>query len=108
MYFAEDFFPDGNSDFVASTFDELAKHYEATYGKDLRQRYESIGLDPENLAGRPVYKDGLFTELKAIGWVVEDYQCAQISINLTNYKVTSNVCGRKGCPHPQWRTPVMD
>ena len=37
----------------------------------------------------PVYKDGRFTQLKAIGWVVEDYQCAQISINLTDYTVTS-------------------
>ena len=58
------------------------------YGKDLHQRYRSIGLDPDNLVGRPVYKDGMFTHLKAIGWVVEDYHCAQISMNMTNYKVT--------------------
>ena len=89
VYFGENSFPDGNSDFVAESFDELAAHYQANYGKDLRQRYQSIGLDPDNLAGRPVYKDGRFTHMKAIGWVVEDYQCAQISINLTNYKVTS-------------------
>jgi len=82
-------FPDGNSDFVASSFEELASHYESAYGKNLRERLESIGLDPKNLSGRPVYKDGMFTHLKAIGWVVEDYQCAQISINLTDYKVTS-------------------
>jgi glutamate formiminotransferase/formiminotetrahydrofolate cyclodeaminase len=89
VYFEDGRFPDGNSDFVASSFDELASHYESAYGKNLRERLESIGLDPENLSGRPVYKDGMFTHLKAIGWVVEDYQCAQISINLTDYKVTS-------------------
>ena len=89
QYFEDGKFPDGNSDFVAASFDDLAEYYRAEYGKDLRERYESIGLDPDNLSGRPVYKDGLFTQLKAIGWVVEDYQCAQISINLTNYKVTS-------------------
>ena len=48
----------------------------------------SIGLDPDNLVGCPVYKDGMFTHLKGIGWVVDDYQCAQVSLNLTNYKVT--------------------
>ena len=89
VYFEDGKFPDGNSDFVAGSFTELAEHYSKNYGGDLRLRYESIGLDPDNLSGRPVYKDGMFGHLKAIGWVVEDYQCAQISINLTNYKVTS-------------------
>jgi glutamate formiminotransferase/formiminotetrahydrofolate cyclodeaminase len=31
----------------------------------------------------------MFTNLKGIGWVVDDYQCAQISLNLTNYKITA-------------------
>ena len=86
--FAEGIYPDGNSDFVAGSFEELAAHYESTYGRDLYDRYRRIGLDPDNLAGRPVYKDGLFTELKGIGWVVESYGCAQVSLNLTNFKVT--------------------
>jgi len=89
VYFEDGVFPDGNSDFVAASFDELADFYRDTYGADLRERYSSIGLDPDDLAGSPVYKDGEFTHLKAIGWVVEDYQCAQISINLTDYRVTS-------------------
>ena len=89
VYFGENSFPDGSSDYVAESFDELAAYYQENYGKDLRKRYDTIGLDPDNLTGRPVYKDGRFTEMKAIGWVVEDYQCAQISINLTNYKITS-------------------
>jgi glutamate formiminotransferase/formiminotetrahydrofolate cyclodeaminase len=89
VYFEEGKFFDGNSDFVATSFDELSSYYLEQYGKDLRERYESIGLDPDNLSARPVYKDGLFTHLKAIGWVVDDYDCAQISINLTNYKITS-------------------
>ena len=88
VYFEDGKFPDGNSDFVAESFDELAKFYQDTYGADLYKRYEAIGLDVENLAGCPVYKDGLFTHLKGIGWVVDDYQCAQISLNLTNYKIT--------------------
>ncbi|MGB5291603.1 MAG: cyclodeaminase/cyclohydrolase family protein, partial [Lysobacterales bacterium] len=88
VYFEEGKYPDGNSDFVAGSFEELAEYYREHYHADLYQRYRSIGLDPENLVGRPVYKDGLFTRLKGIGWVVEDYQCAQVSLNLTNYKIT--------------------
>ena len=89
VYFEEGKFPDGNSDYVAGTFEELATFYQDKYGTDLAKRYRSIGLDPDNLAGRPVYKDGMFTHLKGIGWVVDDYQCAQVSINLTNYKITA-------------------
>lgn len=88
VYFQEGSFPDGNSDFVAGSFSELAAFYKDQYGKDLAERYRSIGLDPDDLIGRPVYKDGLFTHLKGIGWVVDDYHCAQISLNLTNYKIT--------------------
>ncbi len=89
VYFEEGKYADGQSDFVAGSFDELAAFYKETYGADLYARYQSIGLDPENLIGRPVYKDGMFTHLKGIGWYVDDYKCAQISMNLTNFKITS-------------------
>ena len=88
VYFEEGRYADGNSDFVAGSFEELASFYRNEYNADLYERYRSIGLDPDDLIGRPVYKDGIFTHLKGIGWVVDDYQCAQISLNLTNYKIT--------------------
>jgi len=89
VYFEEGKYADGNSEFTAGSFEELAKFYENKYDADLYKRYQSIGLDPDDLIGRPVYKDGMFTHLKGIGWVVDDYQCAQISLNLTNFKLTS-------------------
>ncbi len=89
VYFEEGKYSDGNSAFVAGSFDELATFYQENYGADLYKRYQAIGLDPANLVGRPVYKDGMFTHLKGIGWVVDDYHCAQISLNLTNYKITA-------------------
>ena len=88
VYFEKDKFPCGGCDFTGKTFDELAGHYKTEHGGDLYKRYASIGLDVNNLIGKPVYKDGLFTDVKAIGWVVEDYHRAQISMNLTNYKIT--------------------
>lgn len=39
-------------------------------------------------AGRGPDQPGLFKEVKAIGWWVDEYNMAQVSINLTNYKVT--------------------
>jgi glutamate formiminotransferase/formiminotetrahydrofolate cyclodeaminase len=88
VYFEEGKYPDGNSDFVAGSFAELAEFCKDKYGTDLYERYRGIGLDPDNLTGSPVYKDGMFTHLKGIGWVVDDYHCAQVSMNLTNYNVT--------------------
>ncbi len=89
VYFEEGKYTDGNSDFVAGTFEELADFYKEKYDTNLYKRYHSIGLDTSNLIGMPVYKDGMFTHVKGIGWVVDDYHCAQISMNLTNYKITS-------------------
>ncbi len=38
--------------------------------------------------GKKVRQPGLFKECKAVGWFIEDFDKAQISINLTNYKIT--------------------
>lgn len=38
--------------------------------------------------GKKLKKPGLFKECKAVGWYVDDYNQAQISINLTNYNIT--------------------
>ncbi|MBW6513841.1 MAG: glutamate formimidoyltransferase [Candidatus Syntrophosphaera sp.] len=43
-------------------------------------------LKDEN--GNKVTIPGLFTHCKAVGWYIDSYNRAQISINLTNYKVT--------------------
>ncbi len=39
-------------------------------------------------AGRGPEQPGLFKDVKAIGWWVEEYNMAQVSINLTNFQVT--------------------
>ena len=38
--------------------------------------------------GQPVRIPGKFKAVKAVGWYIDEYQIAQISINLTNYKIT--------------------
>jgi glutamate formiminotransferase/formiminotetrahydrofolate cyclodeaminase len=80
-------FPCGPCDFVAGSFGELEAHYRDVHGGDLRARYEDLGIDSEAPAG-PVFTDGQFRDVKAIGWVIDEYRRAQISMNLTNYKVS--------------------
>lgn len=80
-------YPCGPCDFVGASFAELEAHYRHDHGGDLRQRYEELGIDPENPTG-PVFDDGRFTQVKAIGWVIDDYKCAQVSMNLTNFRIT--------------------
>ena len=89
VYFEKDKYPDGNSDFIAPNFEKLYEYYSKSYGKDLRERYTSLGLNPDDLIGKPVYKDGRFTNIKGLGWVIPEYNRAQISMNLTNYKISS-------------------
>ncbi len=88
VYFDDDKYPDGNSDFIGKNFEELSNYYAEKYGKDLRKIYENLGLDPDNLIGKPVYKEGKFTHVKGLGWVIPEYNRAQISMNLTNYKIS--------------------
>ena len=39
--------------------------------------------------GKTIYQKGQLEHVKAIGWYIEDFKRAQVSINLTNYKETS-------------------
>jgi glutamate formiminotransferase/formiminotetrahydrofolate cyclodeaminase len=80
-------YPCGPCDFVAESFEELEAHYAEVHGGDLRARYEDLGIDPSMPSG-PVFINGRFEDVKAIGWVIDDYNRAQISMNLTNYKVS--------------------
>jgi glutamate formiminotransferase/formiminotetrahydrofolate cyclodeaminase len=80
-------YPCGPCDFVGSSFEDLEKHYRDEHGGDLRARYEALEIDPENPAGH-VFTDGVFDEAKAIGWVIDEYNRAQISMNLTNFRIS--------------------
>jgi len=54
-------------------------------GRAKRDEKGNIVRDEE---GKAIKKPGLFTNVKAVGWVIEEYGRAQISINFTNYKIT--------------------
>ncbi|MBK8791839.1 MAG: glutamate formimidoyltransferase [Holophaga sp.] len=92
LKYAEGCFPCGNCAEDFSTFEALEAHCQATHGYDLRRLLKLNDIDSaKGVIGQKAYKAGLFRECKAIGWYVETYKRAQLSINLTNYNVTSTV-----------------
>jgi glutamate formiminotransferase len=54
-------------------------------GRAKRDRAGNIVKDKR---GNAVKIPGKFKEVKAVGWYIEDYGRAQISVNFTNYKIT--------------------
>ncbi|RQV99301.1 MAG: glutamate formimidoyltransferase [Calditrichaeota bacterium] len=88
LKYRENHFPCGNCDFVGKTMDETAGHCKEKHGYDLRALLLEHDTDPEDPVGRSVKRPGIFSHCKAIGWYVEEYGRAQISMNLTNYKIT--------------------
>ncbi|RKZ28705.1 glutamate formimidoyltransferase, partial [bacterium] len=86
--YEKDKYPCGDCNFVAKTFTELEEHTQNTHNYSITALLKSNNLDPNNIIGKAVKKSGLFKFCKSIGWFVDDYKIAQISINLTNYKIT--------------------
>jgi glutamate formiminotransferase/formiminotetrahydrofolate cyclodeaminase len=89
LRYAEGCLPCGNCGFDGATFPELEAHCREAHGYDLRRLLELNDLDPDaGLTGQKAYRAGRFPHCKAIGWYVDAYKRAQLSINLTNYRVT--------------------
>ncbi|MBN2543449.1 glutamate formimidoyltransferase [bacterium] len=83
-------FPCGPCDFLAGSLEELARHYKDEHNLDLHEvlRFHEYEYDEKWLEKKPVKVSGKYEHVKAVGWYIEEYNRAQISINFTNYKVT--------------------
>jgi glutamate formiminotransferase/formiminotetrahydrofolate cyclodeaminase len=53
-----------------------------------RMRRDEHGAPVLDAKGDPVWDPGLLKSVKAVGWVIPEFGCAQISINLTDLDVT--------------------
>ena len=82
-------YPCGYQDFVGRTFQEVVEHSKEVHDFDLIELLKLHGINPDKPEGESVKIPGKFKFCKAIGWMVPEFDRAQISINLTNYKVTS-------------------
>lgn len=92
LKYAEACFPCGNCAEDFATLEALTAHCQEAHGYDLHRLLKLNDINAANgVIGQKAYKAGLFRECKAIGWYVETYKRAQLSINLTNYNVTGTV-----------------
>lgn len=73
-------------------------------GRPLREGNPIAGKIVKDANGKDVYIPGSLKECKAIGWFIEEYGIAQISINLTNISVTPvHVAFEEACKKAQER-----
>lgn len=90
LKYSEDRYPCGSCDFDGKSLADTEKHCREAHGYELRELLSANHIDvSKSVAGQKVYRPGLFKNCKAIGWYVEAYRRAQISINLTDWHVTS-------------------
>ncbi len=89
IFYVEGSFPCGNCDFTGGSFQETVDHCAQAHGYDLPALMHLNDVDPAKAVGEKVRRRGLFSHCKAIGWYVDTYRRAQISINLTDYKQTA-------------------
>ncbi|GAB4143177.1 MAG: hypothetical protein Fur0015_11870 [Ignavibacteriales bacterium] len=89
LKYQEGNYPCGSCNFNANTFDEIVLHCQTEHQYDLKELLKLNGIDLNKVEGESVKKPGLFKNCKAIGWMVDKFNRTQISINLTDYKITS-------------------
>lgn len=53
-----------------------------------RLKKDARGNSVVDAAGNKVRTQGLLPAVRAVGWYIEEYGCAQVSINLLNYNIT--------------------
>ena len=87
--YRENNYPCGSCNFVGKTFAETDQHTRDKHDYNLYELLKSHGSDPDNPVGWSVKEPGIFKNVRAIGWYVEEFKRAQITINFTNYKITS-------------------
>lgn len=89
LKYKEGNYPCGSCNFEGKTIEETIIHCSTEHDYDLAALLKLNNISPEKPEGKSVKKPGLFKYCKAIGWMVPEFDRGQLSINLTNYKVTS-------------------
>ncbi|HNW53127.1 MAG TPA: cyclodeaminase/cyclohydrolase family protein, partial [Bacteroidales bacterium] len=73
-------------------------------GRPVREGNPVTGKIVKDAHGEPLFKPGSLKACKAIGWFIEEYGIAQVSINLTNISITPvHVAFEEACLKAQER-----
>ena len=88
LKYNSDSYPCGSCEYQSDKIENLIKHCQNEHNYDLVDLLNANGINLDKVEGNSAKKPGIFSHCKAIGWMVPEYNRAQISINLTNYKIT--------------------
>ena len=86
LHYTKDYYPCSYCEENFITIEKLKKHCTEEHSCDICEIWKSYGYSEENLIGKAVKKPGFFKDVKAIGWYVDSFKRAQISINFTRFK----------------------
>jgi glutamate formiminotransferase/formiminotetrahydrofolate cyclodeaminase len=67
---------------------KLAQHIALNLREKGRAKRDESGNIMRDKDGKAIKVPGKFKEVKAVGWYIDDYGIAQISINFTNYQIS--------------------
>lgn len=67
---------------------KIANEIALTIREKGRARRDVNGAIIRDAHGEPIYEPGIFKATRAVGWYIDEYKMAQVSINLSNYKIT--------------------
>lgn len=79
-------YPCSYCDEVFSTTKELIQHSSDVHDFDIKSWWKSNGQKENALNKKPVKRPGCFKDIKGMGWYVDSFNRAQISINFNDYK----------------------
>ncbi|MDZ7374928.1 MAG: glutamate formimidoyltransferase [candidate division KSB1 bacterium] len=66
----------------------LAHEIALTLRETGRAKRDAEGNILRDQAGNPIREPGRLKAVRAVGWYIEEYGCAQVSMNLLNWKIT--------------------
>ena len=67
----------------------LARKIGLTIREKGRARRDENGKIVRDEKGKKIFNPGLLKECKATGWYIPEYRCAQVTMNLTDFRTTS-------------------
>jgi glutamate formiminotransferase/formiminotetrahydrofolate cyclodeaminase len=89
LRYAEESYPCSYCEENFTTIDKLKNHCTDKHSFDINELFKSNGYSKDKLIGKAVKKQGYFKDVKAIGWYVDTFKRAQISINFNNFKIST-------------------
>ncbi len=73
---------------INTTDTRLAARIAADIREKGRKRLDAAGKPVRDAAGQEIWDPGLLKGIKAVGWTIPEFGCAQVSINVTDLEAT--------------------